>query len=114
MRACTLALAGLFFQVASAATDTDTVCAAVFTLLSENARANGSGTGAFDAGVDRAQRAHLAFNPSEDPQRYALVVIDGAQAIREGLSRGAIDFETVANTVASCQDRYFAQNTTPP
>lgn len=113
MRAVLWAVPLLFGQLLcrpAAAADQDTLCAAVFTYLSESARASGFASNGFDEAADRAQRAHLALVPAEDPNRYAVAVIDGAQSIREGLLRGLIASTAVVNTATDCQSRYFAQN----
>lgn len=103
-------LLGQVSYPAVAAMDQDTLCASVFTYLSESARASGLASTGFDAAADRAQRAHLSLTPAEDPERYAVAVIDGAQSIREGLTRGMIDSSAVVNTATDCQSRYFVQN----
>jgi len=111
MRTVLLALPALFFQAALAdVNDQDTVCATIYTYLSESARASGVSSMGFDTGASRAQDNHLVQNPGDDPQRYALRIIDGAQSIRDGLARGTISNDGLINTATVCNNRYFAEN----
>ncbi len=106
MRALLLAVPALFFSAAQAA-DNDTLCATVYTYLSESARNNGVGSAGFDDAAARAQDMHLATNPGEDPSRYALSVIDGAQGIRNGVEQGLLSTDSVVSTATSCNSRYY-------
>lgn len=109
-----LALPILFFSAAQAA-DTDTLCATVYTYLSESARNNGMGSAGFDDAATRAQNMHMAENPGDDPSRYALSVIDGAQSIRNGVEQGLLSTDAVVSTATSCNSRYYTaeQGTRP-
>lgn len=112
MRAFLLALPVLILQPAASAQDTadqDTICARVYTFLSQSARSSGMSSSAFDNGANRAQDTHLVQNPGEDSQRYAVQVIDGAQTIRDGLTRGTISPDDVVTTATACNRRYFAE-----
>lgn len=111
MRVRALALLFVFFSSAQAA-DTDTLCATVFTYLSEEARSKGMGSSGFDEADTRAQNAHLANDPGEDRQRYAISVIDGAQGLREGLANGSITNDAIVATATSCNSRYYATEQT--
>ncbi len=113
MRLYLLALPVFLFTAAQAA-DPDTLCATVYTYLAENARSTGMSSAVFEAAASRAQEVHLALNPAEDPQRYALTVIDGAEAIRNGLARGVVTSDAVVSAATSCNTRYDSVNVVQP
>lgn len=93
--------------VPARAADADTVCATLYTYLAEGARLNGASGAAFEMGAIKAQQAHLDRNPTDDPERYTLSVIDGAATIREGLAQGTITDGTVQLTATRCNNHYF-------
>jgi hypothetical protein len=108
MRMVFCAAAGFLMAGASAsAAHPDTMCAAVYTVLAESARSHGVEGGNFDSAASTAQDTHLAQYPTEDPQRYSLVVIDTAQSLRDSLSRGVITANALIGTAAGCNRRYF-------
>ena len=106
MKFYVLALPIVFLSAAQAA-DTDTLCATVYTFLAESARYNGMSEAGFEDGVNKAQLSHLVNYPTDDPQHYALNVIDGAQTIRDGLARGTITSDSVIAAATSCNARYY-------
>jgi hypothetical protein len=95
------------FAAPAFAADADTICATLYTYLADGARLNGASGAMFEAGAIKAEQAHLQHNPTEDEERYALSVIDGAATIREGLAQGAITNGTVQITATRCNNHYF-------
>lgn len=93
--------------VPASAADADTVCATLYTYLADGARLNGASGSTFEMGAIKAEQAHLLHNPTEDPERYTLTIIDGASSIRDGLAQGAITNGTVQLTAARCNNHYF-------
>lgn len=86
--------------------DADTVCASVYVLLEQNARTTGISSSGFEAALTTAQAYHLAANPADDPQRYALRIIDSAQTLRDALAEGRMTADTIVGTASSCNLRY--------
>lgn len=95
-----------FMAPAWAQQDQDTLCASVYALLAQNARTTGADSSRLEAAMDTAQNYHLAAYPGDDPQRYALSVIDGAEALGNAMAAGAVSLVTIVNTARSCDMRY--------
>ena len=91
---------------AQAQTDQDTLRAMVYNYLSESVANNGMSSDTLPAAANTAQDYHLAQNPAEDPQRYALTVIDGAQSLRDALANGRITMAVIMDSATNCNDRY--------
>lgn len=107
MRKPLLAILLAVATIPARAADADTVCATLYTYLADGARLNGASGATFEMGAIKAEQAHLARNPTEDPERYMLTIIDGASIIRDGLAQGAITNGTVQLTAARCNAHYF-------
>jgi len=93
-------------QASVGAMDKDTICATVFSFLAASARNSGMAGDGFMATAITAQNYHLAAYPTDDPQRYALDVIDAAQTLRQALSQGTLTVDAVVSTAQSCSLRY--------
>ena len=91
---------------AAQATDQDTVCASIYALLAENARSTGLSSSAFESALSTAQNYHLAANPTDDPQRYQLTIIDSAQVLRDALAQGRLTPNAIVSTASTCNSRY--------
>ncbi len=107
MRKLILAAVVVMVAVPAGAADADTICATLYTYLAQSAHSNGMSGANFEAAALKAEDAHLALNPTEERERYAFGVVDGAQTIRDGLARGAITSGTVMMTATRCNSHYF-------
>jgi hypothetical protein len=88
------------------AMDQDTICATVYSFLADSARKSGMSSDGFMATAIIAQNYHMASYPMEDPQRYSLSVIDGAQMMKDAVSQGTLSTESVISTAKICALRY--------
>ncbi len=86
--------------------DTDTACAATFTMLSANARAHGFASSTLEAVARAAQSAHLRHNPREDARLYFAHVAAAAQQLRQSFSDGSLPFAEVQAQQVNCHVRY--------
>jgi hypothetical protein len=100
------AQASVYEYPQSPATDVDTECATIFTLLAEEAYNNGMASNGFEAQAALAQQYHLATYPGDNAQRYALFVVDGVQSVKAAMSRGILTVNDIVDAARSCNRRY--------
>jgi hypothetical protein len=108
-----LAMAGLTLMPSSASdripsNDADTACAAVYTLLAEQARSSGSSSDRYETLAFTAQQAHLQAYPLDDARRYTLHVVDSADAMRQAAANGSLTEDMIQSAEDGCNARYDA------
>jgi hypothetical protein len=86
--------------------DTDALCEATFTALSENAHDQGLSSSALGQGAEAAHRAWIAHHPGHDAGLYRTALKVEAASLRQAMHDGRITLPDTLHTLVNCHARY--------